>query len=528
MNYSLEQYLTEKFHDKKYPTLSLIGIFWCDKQYYLTLLRRKAIDVRAAYFIAKYSATLQQQNRKKKSPVFDRGVFKKLIYTFENNNSLDLITWDDIDIKNNKIRTKHIGRKHAHAKSSSVQKPVIEAEKYDSDKTRIAEITRIGKERFESKVVFCPYDAAPLSLEKISVIEFEKYKFAPFPQYSCISCSRHFTIFGLKEDFTEIPFEDQVYTNLSIEAPNRFVRPTIVFDPYKRYTTSPSNPNKRPCRVLHNEAVFKCIWENCGNTLLKAQIKTDRAPERDRSIKFCPACGTFYIPESVYNSHRKSFFVTSVKPPVTVTLPNNPHYPASSPEKPHVRNNRTITFKDFIIRKSSVSCIHRNHAIEHIDATVNVIDYGGNISLQTLSAYYCSECNLYYVMDSTYENLRKSGIPLCKVTDEEGYRNLNIVSNGTIPLSPKSILNLLGYNVSQEENLSTEQRHRILREIIDNKICSKDHVISLLNFFIKMRQKQNTSKYDLAISKWESDRDYIDQYNVGNNRKVRVGSFIKR
>ena len=56
-------------------------------------------------------------------------------------------------------------------------------------------------------------------------------------------------------------------------------------------------------------------------------------------------------------------------------------------------------------------------------------------------------------------------------------------------------------------------------------VYSRESVVSFLNTLISRFSSQNTSKYDLAISKWEADRDYISRYKLGSNVKVKVGSI---
>lgn len=85
-----------------------------------------------------------------------------------------------------------------------------------------------------------------------------------------------------------------------------------------------------------------------------------------------------------------------------------------------------------------------------------------------------------------------------------------------------------GSDIRWEQNLSSFQRLLILTMLIDYNICTKDQIISLLNYHIRMREKQDTDKFNLAISKWEEDRDYIERYRVGEFRKVYVNSISRR
>ncbi len=182
-----------------------------------------------------------------------------------------------------------------------------------------------------------------------------------------------------------------------------------------------------------------------------------------------------------------------------------------------------IDVRDFVVRRSVFKCMHDNHNIENIVAAVNIIDKINVERLAKISAGYCPVCKVYFVMESTYENLRKSGIPICRISDEKTYLKGNSV-NGMM-LSQESVLMQYGYNVSQNEGLSSLTRQKILAVLIDKKVLSKSEIISYLDFFISQRASQ--SKYQIAISKWEMDRDFVEGYRMGDYHQFGVNSFYK-
>ena len=77
-------------------------------------------------------------------------------------------------------------------------------------------------------------------------------------------------------------------------------------------------------------------------------------------------------------------------------------------------------------------------------------------------------------------------------------------------LAQESILKEYGYTVSQKENLSEEERHTIIEEVIDNGDMTKSQVINLLESMINLRQYQD--KYKIAISKWKKDIEFVKKY----------------
>ena len=83
-----------------------------------------------------------------------------------------------------------------------------------------------------------------------------------------------------------------------------------------------------------------------------------------------------------------------------------------------------------------------------------------------------------------------------------------------------------GYNVNQAEGLTGTRRKRILAVLIDKKIMSRSEIISYLDFFIC--QRQSNPKFELAISKWEDDRDFVESYRVGEFHQYGVNAIHRR
>ena len=168
----------------------------------------------------------------------------------------------------------------------------------------------------------------------------------------------------------------------------------------------------------------------------------------------------------------------------------------------------------FLLRSNTFRCNHNNHNIKDIDAVVTIVSRKRdefNTRLYRISAGYCRECNVYFILESAYERLRSAGIPICRVADRDKY--FKSVQNNGMRLADESILMQYGYNVNQNEGLTDQTRHKILAMLIDNKIMSKSAIVSYLDFFIN--QRQSNPIYDLAISKWAKDRDFVNEYRFG-------------
>lgn len=182
-----------------------------------------------------------------------------------------------------------------------------------------------------------------------------------------------------------------------------------------------------------------------------------------------------------------------------------------------------IGLKDFVVRGNVFKCMRNKHKIDNIDALISIDDDGKRCK-EKISAGFCSQCKVYFILDSTYEKLKKKGIILCRVTDEKNYMKGGTV-NG-MKLAQESLLMQYGYTVSQTEGLSATGRQKILAVIIDNKIMSKSEIISYLDFFIS--QRSSIPNMEVAISKWEADREFVENYKIGQYTQFGVKAIYRR
>lgn len=182
-----------------------------------------------------------------------------------------------------------------------------------------------------------------------------------------------------------------------------------------------------------------------------------------------------------------------------------------------------IGVRDFVVRTNVFKCMHNKHNINNIAAMIN-IDNDGKRELVKISADCCTQCKVYFIMDSTYQSLKRKGVILCRVTDEKNYMKGTYINR--MRLAKESLLIQYGYNVSQTEGLTDLRRHKILAVIIDNKIMSKGEIISYLDFFIN--QRSGMSNMERAIAKWESDREFVEEYKIGQYAQYGVNAIYKR
>lgn len=186
-------------------------------------------------------------------------------------------------------------------------------------------------------------------------------------------------------------------------------------------------------------------------------------------------------------------------------------------EKQYQKKRMNVGIKNIVVRRNIFKCMHNKHSIEDVDAVVRIMNRNAEIEETVVSAGYCKECDIFFMMESTYQQLRKRGAVVFRAVDEKNYLNRNYM-NGKI-LAQESVLMQFGYSVSQSEGLSETRRHKILSVLVDNHILTKSEIISYLDFFINQRRNE---KFAMAVAKWTIDRNYIRNYKIGEYSRIGV------
>ncbi len=180
---------------------------------------------------------------------------------------------------------------------------------------------------------------------------------------------------------------------------------------------------------------------------------------------------------------------------------------------------------DFIVRTNLIKCSNKNHIIEDIKAKITIVDKDGKYSEKLINAYYCRNCNLYYIYNRDYNRLIQEGMPLCQIYEYEKYITEN--TQNIYNLNQESILHAYGYNVNSSKEITENQRRKILEFIIEKNILSKHKIISYITYFINMHKSKSNKSYESAINKWESDILYLNNTESGKNYIVNSIKTIK-
>lgn len=189
--------------------------------------------------------------------------------------------------------------------------------------------------------------------------------------------------------------------------------------------------------------------------------------------------------------------------------------------KPNSLINRTIFFANFVVLSNVFKC-NKNHHIEQIQAIINILTPSGTITKHQITAGYCNECGIYFILQEDYYKLSQSGVLLCRKLEREVYEQKGDLITSGEEFNPESLLHQIGYNVNSQENLTFEQRQNLLKLAIDNNLYSVSGLLSFLDWLIARSKKVSSRDMSQAISKWKDDRDFVAHYEETEQRHVAI------
>ena len=176
-----------------------------------------------------------------------------------------------------------------------------------------------------------------------------------------------------------------------------------------------------------------------------------------------------------------------------------------------------IIRKEIIIRKDG-GFYEKHKSVSEVVNALLYSPYTGRLELirtsydKARNEYYIDPIHLRRFVDS-YGN---PGIPIRFIGSSSG--------TGYYDLNDQSILNVYGYNVSQNDGLSASERQAILTELVDLGIITISDIIRYLDFFIGSHPGD---QYYYARCKWEDDREFISNYKANPSRFIIGGKIHK-
>lgn len=194
-----------------------------------------------------------------------------------------------------------------------------------------------------------------------------------------------------------------------------------------------------------------------------------------------------------------------------------PHFHIIKPD------THDISYKDFVIISSAHKCIRQDHTLEKILAVMFAVQPDGEQQKVTTYAFYCKDCNEYYIKIEDYSSLKQYyPVLIIRAIPENSIKQRNETgSNASIfdNYALESVLKQCGYTVNQTDNLSPEQRRLILRVVIEEGLLQYPAVLNHLEWNI---EKDGTERNKLARSKWRADIQYLKDYYHRNAREVGI------
>ena len=181
-------------------------------------------------------------------------------------------------------------------------------------------------------------------------------------------------------------------------------------------------------------------------------------------------------------------------------------------QKPQPDPDYQIDIRSFVVYQNKFRCRHNSHVIDDINASVRIITDKEEDLTFTVPAGYCRTCRTFFIMNDTYERLKKKGTIACRISSEKAYIK-GTTTVGNMVLAQESVLKQFGYSVSQTDGLTRIRRCKILALVIDNKILTRAEVIGYLDFFISQHKSPS---FAIAVSKWEEDKGFLHTYKIGS------------
>ena len=349
--------------------------------------------------------------------------------------------------------------------------PQHSAEKNISDSLSKEEKTKIVSENQQlerrQSVFRCPVDFQILNIVgSIDVKSSRKKKMVFFQQLQCPQCHTLYTNIENKLDLKLLRIDGIQYFNLTNAMNQQRIRTT-------RYLK-----NKTACCVCDRNIPVRCI--KCREVLRKTQVLLQKRRKNKKiqeiyTSPYCSRCGIYYISKLKYLGYQslweavdertlrksvaeeeeqiiKTRQQQKLRAQMTLRKRTQDHLSEkqmtregkiSQPQKAvgmKIEGNRKssaecIELEDFVVRRTTFKCLHQHHTLQNVDANIGLIDRLGNIIQAKASAGYCEECKVFFIMESTYQNLKLRGTPMCRISDEKAYMAREVVSNGHAALS---------------------------------------------------------------------------------------------
>ncbi len=184
-----------------------------------------------------------------------------------------------------------------------------------------------------------------------------------------------------------------------------------------------------------------------------------------------------------------------------------------------------VNVADFVVKSHGYSCNHLQHEMEPVKASVTVIVGETRLEERTFRAFYCRQCEKYFVSEGEFERLTRRARLCCKVIALDEVVNPKKGRGLYAKYAEESLIHQYGYNVNEQDDPGPAGRRAILSFIIENGIMGQYQVIAFLENLI--RSRTGMSNMQNAIAKWKSDVAFLNSY-APPKRTLKVGRMYAK
>ena len=184
---------------------------------------------------------------------------------------------------------------------------------------------------------------------------------------------------------------------------------------------------------------------------------------------------------------------------------------------------RNFEIGSVIVKTQSIKC-QKEHTLEDWAGQVSVMNDYGEIQKFLVPITYCLNEDVWFMFDIDYQKLERYGKILCRVVDYHNYEKHGIryYYGMSDDLAAKSVLKMLGYSVAKKDDLSPEQRQKILTVAIENGVMNKYEIIS----FLKWCHKNHHTAHPEAARKYLEDIDFLRYTDIEEKPVVEISEII--
>lgn len=176
-----------------------------------------------------------------------------------------------------------------------------------------------------------------------------------------------------------------------------------------------------------------------------------------------------------------------------------------------------------VVLSNNRKCVYEEHNLIDIEAIIKVLTLDNKVIDVKVSAAHCKECNQYIILKTDFKSIKQKGTLLCRVIDatpEYTAKHKKSSYSGT-----ESRVHALGYNViKQGYNYTFVQRKFILANIMENYGITQHEILSMLD--TNIARKINLSNYADAVEKWQQDREFVANYELGDCPEVVIDEVV--